>query len=927
MTKTAEQLKIELENLHREYMSLKESFEKDLAERIRAEQALIISESNLQALINNKSQSIWSLDRNYNLIVCNDYFRQAFLAAYRHELKLGENLLELLSPELTEYWKPKYDEALDGNPVAFGFSADLQGKVYHYQVFLSPIYTERSVTGVSALSIDITERKVTEEALRQSERMLKESQSAAHLGSFEWDLITGEWKSSEILDQIYGIGAEYTRNLQGWLDLIYPGCREPMQDYFLKNIVKEHERFDREFKIVRKNDQQIRWVHGIGAVEANPDQNTIRFTGTLADITSRKNAEEALKMSESNLQALINNKDESVWSLDRNYSLIVCNDFFRKSYKAAYGIDLNLGINLVEILSPELRALWKPKYDAALKGEKITFEFSEKIHGATFYFDIFLNPIFSEGKITGVTALSIDITEWKKADEFLRAQQFRNSQIINNAPFGSHHYRLDPDNTLYFTGANPAADKILGIEHSRLIGKTIEEAFPALVQTEIPLKYRSIASEGGRYDVEDIQYEDGKIMGAYEVHAFQTDHNQMTVFFTEITSRKKAEETLVKAKEKAEESDRLKSSFLANMSHEIRTPMNGILGFAELLKNPMLTPAEQKEYIDVIEKSGIRMLNILNDLIDLSRIESGHSELYLSEFNINSQLDFIHSFFKPEAEKKGLSLKLFTPLPDKKANFVSDREKINAILTNLVKNAIKFTYKGEIEFGYHPKEDGIEFFVKDTGVGISPEQTEYIFERFRQGSESLSRNYEGAGLGLAISKSYVQLLGGIIRVESNNDQAKGNTGSVFYFIIPPKEKTPDKNETAELFNPIKKTSGRKLGILLAEDDEASRILMSKYLDHICKKIHYVRTGREAVDFCRAHPELDLVLMDLKMPEMDGFEAIRLIREFNKKITIIAQTAYAQAYDQQKAIQAGCNYYLSKPIEKKQFHQIIEKYFP
>jgi hypothetical protein len=233
------------------------------------------------------------------------------------------------------------------------------------------------------------------------------------------------------------------------------------------------------------------------------------------------------------------------------------------------------------------------------------------------------------------------------------------------------------------------------------------------------------------------------------------------------------------SKSNAEESDRLKTAFLTNMSHEIRTPMNGILGFAGLLKEPNLSGEEQKKFIGIIEKSGVRMLNIINDIIDISKIESGIMEVSISETNINEQTEYIYTFFKPEVEYKGLMLSIKNTLYAEEAIIKTDKEKLYAILTNLVKNAIKFTDKGSIELGYEKRGRYIEFFVKDSGTGILPEKTELIFERFRQGSESLYRNYEGAGLGLSISKAYVEMLGGKIWVESVVGK-----GSVFYFAIP-----------------------------------------------------------------------------------------------------------------------------------------------
>jgi PAS domain S-box-containing protein len=401
----------------------------------------------------------------------------------------------------------------------------------------------------------------------------------------------------------------------------------------------------------------------------------------------------------------------------------------------------------------------------------------------------------------------------------------------------------------------------------------------------------------------------------------------------DITELKHTEEALIKAKEKAEESDRLKSAFLANMGHEIRTPMNGIMGFSELLKDPGLSGEEQQIYVNIIEKSGARMLNIINDLIDISKIESGLMSINFSKCNLNEQLEDIYSFFKPEAEGKGLKLTYEANLPEEDAIIKTDREKINAILINLIKNAIKFTTSGSIDFGYiiNPSSEGrkseeLEFFVKDTGVGVDLEYREIIFQRFRQGSESLNRNYEGAGLGLSISKSYVEMLGGKIWVESNSGGPTDSCGSKFYFTTPYNpEKKEKKSKKAFLSDKGEDRTSKIYNILIAEDNLASEILFSTMIGSLSKNIFNARNGNEAVEYCRSNSEIDLVLMDLKMPVMDGYEAVRQIRQFDKNVIIIAQTAFAQSGDMEKALKVGCNDYITKPIKKEELLLLIGKH--
>ncbi len=258
-----------------------------------------------------------------------------------------------------------------------------------------------------------------------------------------------------------------------------------------------------------------------------------------------------------------------------------------------------------------------------------------------------------------------------------------------------------------------------------------------------------------------------------------TENNEQCLCtMIDISERKFMEQELLKSKNKAEESDRLKSAFLANMSHEIRTPMNGIIGFTSLLREPDLTRDEIIEFVDIIEKSGATMLNIINDIIDISKIESGLMEVNNAEMSINEQINDIYTFFKLETDSKGIDFSRHIP-DNNDIVIVSDQIKIYAILTNLVKNAIKFTKHGFIKIGYIKKCKEIEFYVQDTGSGISPENLGIIFHRFRQESDSLSRGYEGSGLGLAISKAYIEMLGGKIWAESE----KG-VGSTFHFSLP-----------------------------------------------------------------------------------------------------------------------------------------------
>lgn len=296
--------------------------------------------------------------------------------------------------------------------------------------------------------------------------------------------------------------------------------------------------------------------------------------------------------------------------------------------------------------------------------------------------------------------------------------------------------------------------------------------------------FKDCAQNGIPYDEEmEIFTKSGKRVWVRTIGEAVKDNNGKIVkvqgAFQDISERFQAQHELIKAKEKAEENNRLKTAFLANLSHEVRTPLNSILGFAELLNEPYISQEEIKEYASFIDKGGKRMLNIINDLIDISKIESGLVEIFHSKFNLNEQIDDIYGFFKQEAEQKKIKISLIKGLPDNESVIHSDKDKVNAVLINLVKNALKFSHEGIIEIRYGKKEDFLEFCVTDNGIGIQPEYHKLIFERFRQANETITRNYDGSGLGLSISKAYIELLNGKIWVESEFGK-----GSKFCFTIP-----------------------------------------------------------------------------------------------------------------------------------------------
>ncbi|WP_157485525.1 PAS domain-containing sensor histidine kinase [Flavobacterium sp. ACAM 123] len=498
------------------------------------------------------------------------------------------------------------------------------------------------------------------------------------------------------------------------------------------------------------------------------------------------------------------------------------------------------------------------------------------------------------------------------------------------------------DNNWKYTFVNKKAGLLFGKRPEDLIGKDLGTVFPEALGTPFHKAYYKAMKTKKEVIIEDyyipwdrwfenriIPSKEGVVIFIQEMTERKLAKKKLQDLNTKLEIRnrelyesiiqiQKINTELIYAKEKAEESDQLKSSFLANMSHEIRTPMNGILGFTELLKEPRLTGKEQQQYINVIEKSGNRMLNIINDIVSISKIESGQMNLSYKETSIKDQIESICTIFEKEAKEKNIELKINNTLIADDNLIHTDEEKVSAILSHLLSNALKFTADGFIEIGCFRNNNSITFYVEDSGIGIDSNKIDVIFERFRQVDDSLNRNYDGAGLGLYISKSYTELLGGKIWAENNIDK-----GAVFYFKIPIiKTDVPVKVIQGPLATIPYET--QKLKILVAEDDSISLKFISKILKIFGENLLIARNGFEAVHLCKKNPDIDIILMDIQMPVMNGYEAIKKIREFNKDVIIITQSAFVFTDEAEKAIQVGGNGYISKPIDRKQLIDHINK---
>ena len=519
------------------------------------------------------------------------------------------------------------------------------------------------------------------------------------------------------------------------------------------------------------------------------------------------------------------------------------------------------------------------------------------------------NPIEIEGVLR-------DITEREMAELEIR----KLSGVVEQSPVIVVITNLDGS----IEYVNPKFSEVTGYSYKEVIGKNpkILNSGKTPPETFISL-WETIASGKEWYgEFLNKKKNNEEYWESAYIFPLKDDSGNITRFIAQkedITARKKMELDLIDARDKAEDADKLKSAFLANMSHEIRTPMNAILGFSQLLSEPDTTQKEQTHFIQLIQNSGNDLLALIDDIIDISKIEAGQIKIFKSDYFLDNILSKLYDSYSEILKAKGrankLILKYISPKNADQLIIYTDIDRFKQVFVNLINNAIKFTDSGSIEFGFsigqNNDEGTFQFFVSDTGIGIDKDKQDIIFNSFRQANDSNIRLYGGTGLGLAITKKMVELLGGHIKVTSSV-----GIGSVFSFSLPLREKrsSPILVNVKTNFESHTKTNYKwgKIKLLIVEDDDQGFFFFEKVLKNTGVQITRAATGLAAVNLCKENT-FNLILMDIQLPEMDGLAATKLIKQSNPDIPIIAQTAYALSGEKEKCLKAGCDDYISKPI--------------
>ena len=646
-------------------------------------------------------------------------------------------------------------------------------------------------------------------------------------------------------------------------------------------------------------------------------------SGQIALAIDLKETEEKLNSQTARLNAIFESSSHLIWSVNKEHELTSFNqNYFEAIFKQFESKPPVSYVSNMGLVSEKYDTFWSKKYNDVFDGKKLHFEIKlTNDDGEEIWKDIFLNPIYqSNDRIDEISGIATDITKRKNSQLALRNNEEKFRTIFES--FQDLYFRCDFDGNISMI--SPSVNEIIGYSVNDTIGNNVSNYFLYKKDNE-NLFHRVIKNKRLRNIEISLIHKNGKILQCIcnirLVHNKEGNPIEIEGIARDITQLKMANLELIKAKELAEKSLRVKERFLANMSHEIRTPMNGIIGMIDLISQTKLNP-DQNNYVKTIKKSSETLLHILNDILHLSKIEAGKMELRESPIQVEELTRKLTSLFTQIANSKQISLN-FHINKDVPKFIVADETKILQILANLTSNALKFTpEEGSIDIGVKTNSKNADHFnlrieVHDSGIGLAKKDIENLFTSFSQVDNSLTKSYGGTGLGLAISKELATMMKGEIGVYSNP-----GLGSTFWFTFSARIPLPDEmlviesGVTDEMQPDI---SLKKLSphVLIVDDNAINRDVAAQILSNAGCIITEAKSGFEAMDIIQKQ-KFDLILMDIQMPKMDGLETTLKIRKIIKKNVppIVAMTAFAQEGDREKFISEGMDDYIAKPIRSK-----------
>jgi two-component system sensor histidine kinase/response regulator len=927
-----------------------------------AEDLLLGSEEHYRALTQNTPDVIMRFDRNYRHLFVNNAIYDQLSIKPEEFINKTHHEMGIFDPGLCDFWEGqilKVFETQKPHEVEFTLPAKT-GFVYIEWRLFPEFDSLGEVCTVLAVARDISFRKETQDALRINDERLQLALEATSDGLWDWNMKTNEiYFSSRYFTMLGYDPGEFKNEVAIFSDLIHKEDQSRMQNYISELVETRKGSIEMEMRLRRK-DSSYAWILSRGKVFTLDEKgNPERLVGTNVDISLRKRQEAIQKtifdignavVTTRNLNELFLRIQEILGRIiDTANCFIALYDKktdmltvpFHRDKKDSFE-EFPAGKTLTAyVIRTSVPQLVNPERDRQLieSGEVELFGSpSVSWLGVPLKIDNNIIGVFtvqSYDEAVQYTEEDVKILEFvsdqialaisrKKDEDSIRENEQKQRRIIESSPDGL----LVTENNGIIIDHNTRIFEMLRIKNKELRQRNFLDFVNSVDLENAEEIFRETIRSGFQKNNQLllIRDDDTEFYAEISLGLIQNTGNvteSFVIIIKDITDRINYELNLKIAKERAEESDRLKTSFLSNMSHEIRTPMNAIVGFAELLSQNNVDETDRKEFISHINQGTETLLNLIDDIIDISKIEAGQIRINHAPFLLSSLLSELQIFFQKNLKhhnRGNLLISIDNCGFGSDINILSDSFRLRQVFINLISNAVKFTEKGEVKFGIkHISDRLISFYVTDTGMGIPKNKQLLIFDRFRQGHESKTKFYGGTGLGLAISKHLVELMGGEISV--NSEPGKG---SEFNFSIEySRSDTEIQPEERKIINAV--PDWRNKTILIAEDETSNYLMLKQVLLETRVKLIWAKDGREVVNQFKKHPEVDLVLMDIQLPVMNGYEATAEIKKIRKEIPVVALTAYAMAGEREKSISAGCNDYLAKPIKPKDLMSLLSRF--
>lgn len=910
-------------------------------ERVFSKLELIENEAEYKNLFNSSRDALILFDlHKQEIVLCNDQTIKMF--GYRSHSELLRKTPLDLSAEFQPDGTRSADALRQNMARVLTDKLDIpnwthvkkNGKEFPSEVTLSAItYHGRQI--ILANVRDISDKIETAAEIKKSEQSINLAIKEAELGIWDYDVSNRMVLIGKGFEKFFGVKSENKSiNIDKWVGLIHPDDGEKVKINFNNHLEGKSRHYRCEYR-VRDKDGIYKWVLASGrAINRDDNGRAVRIVGILMDIDSARVLSKQVEDTRNFLQKIISSIE----------SILFVKDDFGKYLLINRAFSEKLGLKENEVLgktSNELKVT--VKLDTHLSDEIVikqgveqTYEEEVRLNDGKLY-DYLVTKIpvkDKDGSVYAQVGLATDITHIKNLEKSLRNNVFSLDAAINGTGNGLWDWNPKTDNLIL----NDNWFLMLGYTRSYFNKRYPKFCFKTFADFIHPDDIENVAKELQKHYSGETEYYRTEIrmltsdnswkwiLASGKVWEWDKGNNpvRMVGIHVDIDYRVRIEEQLKQALMKAEESDRLKSAFLANMSHEIRTPMNGIIGFLELLNSDNLSLQQRSEYMNIIRSSSIQLLNIVNDIVDISKIESGQITIHETFFDLQHLLDEMEKQYKPGLEEKNLYFNIYCSLEEEERRLKTDQTKLQQVLSNLISNAIKFTNEGGLELTCISKGKFIEFCLSDTGMGIPENIQSMVFDRFVQAEPGLSRIHEGTGLGLSICKAYVEKLGGKIWLESNPGK-----GSRFFFTVPldtvslnssALEIIEDKDDK-EIADDLKDNL-----ILVVEDEIYNYLFVEQVLQNRGLRVLHSENGLDAVDHVKENQDIGMVLMDIRMPGIDGYEATKRIKKIRPDLPVIALTALALSGDRVKAIEAGCDDYIKKPVLSDELLEIVDKIF-